>query len=280
MILSAALVLICSGVALLGYLLWQKFPLNAKTLTLSDLVGIAALSVALVSLYVSFETQKQAIKDSEEQQKSLESSRQQLQDVAETLKGQQETLNKNLETSKDLFQLQKEQQAVLTKSLEITKNLYQIQKEERERVLELASRKPQMQVVIGSQEIVEPETSIEVSVDKNNNAVIPLMVKNVGTASLIHPGIHAIATRKDVKLRLEGASFKDAPNGYRSEVGGLRVKDMLTFKSSRSIYESSIYLSNLVSDEAFDIYFSMDGENLEQPFRLMIRVKIKRELAS
>lgn len=268
------------GIAGLAFLLWEKAPIESGSFKLGDLTNLLTILIAVFSLYVAVATYQQSIKDSEEQQKSLESSRAQLEAVVETLEQQHQTLSRNLEASKDLLGIQREQQAVLADSLKTSRALLALQKEERERVHELANRKPQVHVVLGSEEISDPEATFEVNVDKNNNAVIPLMVKNIGTANLLHPGIYAIASRKDVKLRLDGSSFRDAPNTHRSELGGLRVKDMLTFKSSGSIYEASIHLGNLVSDEPFDIHFSMDGENLEQSFRLILHIKIKREVAS
>lgn len=68
--------------------------------------------MASVSRYVAIATYQQSVKDSEEQQKNLEASREQLQAVVETLRRQHGTLAKGLETSKNLFALQKEQQEV------------------------------------------------------------------------------------------------------------------------------------------------------------------------
>lgn len=281
MILITALVLIFSGIALLGYLLWQKFPLDGSTLTLSDLTNIAALSVALVSLYVAFETQKQSIKDSEQQRQSLEASREKLTKVADTLVQQQETLNKNLDTSKDLFALQKEQQSVLSKSLDTTKALYDLQKQERNRAEELANRRPQIRAFIGEQEVLEKTIVLTMPVKGDQNkAVIPLKIKNIGTATLMHPLIMAMVSNKNLSIQLQGATDPEEPEHYKSQLGGNEVLNMFAYQISKKRYNTYLTLKGLgalSSPSDFEVEYSLTAENLGEPFIVFIKVHFTRE---
>lgn len=105
------------SLALFIFLLWEKFPpIQAGSLALGDLVNLltalltmVGLAIALGSFYVAIVAYQKSVKDSEEQQKSLDASREQLQAVVETAKKQQEVLTQNLKTSKALLALQEDQ---------------------------------------------------------------------------------------------------------------------------------------------------------------------------
>ena len=258
------------GLTMLVYLLREKFPnLGNAILTL---VGLA---VASGSLYVSIVTLQKTIEDSKEQQKSLDVSRKLLEAVVETVKNEQEVLTKHLETSRSLLALQKEQQEVFTKSLEISKAQLALQKEERQRVQELANQKPKIQAAIGNQLIVDQTIQITVTVGQNNMAVLPVNVKNIGSAVLLHPFISAFSSRKDISVRLEGG-HSDTAQPHRSQLAG-RVLDILPFRTSQKVYDTSIHLIVPSSVSDFDIDYDLAGDNLEEPFKVLIHVHVKRE---
>lgn len=79
---------------LLAYLLKDSvLPVNWSELKASDLINLGALAigflgafVAIGSLFVAVSQLRQAVKDNEEQQKSLDASRAQLKAVVETVK--------------------------------------------------------------------------------------------------------------------------------------------------------------------------------------------------
>lgn len=274
--------------ALLAYLLsnWIA-PLDWSSLKIGDFanliglgIGLFAALVAIGSLLVTLAQFRQAIKDSEEQQKNLEASRQQLQAVVETLKQQQETLTRGLDTSRDLFALQKEQQSALNKSLETTKSLYQLQKEERERILEMASRSPKVQVVVGDQ-IAEHSIQVSQSVGKDaNHTLIPIVIKNIGTATLRNPIITVEASNKLMGLQLAGAPHPAQPNAFRSRLGGAAILDLLPFGTSELESNSSITVGGLSLFQEtgeVDINYLVTGDNLPRPFKLLIHLRFNKQ---
>jgi hypothetical protein len=273
MLWIVAPVLILSGFGLLAYQLWQNIPLKAGSLAIGDLTNIVAMVVALVSLYVAVATYQQSIKDSEEQQKNLEASRQQLQTVAQTLNQQQEIQAKNLETSKDLFGLQKEQQTVLTESLEITRSLYQLQKDERERVRELASRKPKIQAIINGQIVQGTTAAIELVLKGNDITLIPMAIRNIGSTHLIHPVFTAVASNKKTSIWFEGKGITQPV--HRTQLNF--DLDLLPFEISEATYESSIGLSGPFPELNFEVEYRVAGDNLDRPFKITIHVHLKRE---
>jgi len=172
-----------------------------------------------------------------------------------------------------LFALQKEQQEILAKSLEVSKSLLVLQKEERQRVQELANRKPKIQAAIGGQIIVDQTIQTTVTVGQDNKTVLPIDIKNIGSAALQHPLISAFSSRKDISVRLEGGR-SDTPN--RSQLAG-RVLDILPFRTSQKVYATSIHLTVPSSVSDFDIDYDLTGDNLDEPFKILFHVHVKRE---
>lgn len=172
-----------------------------------------------------------------------------------------------------MFALQKEQQEILTKSLEVSKSLLVLQKEERQRVQELATRKPKIQAAIGDRVIVDQTIQTTVTVGQDNKMVLPITIKNIGSAVLQHPLISAFSSRKDISVHLEGGR-SDTPN--RSQLAG-RVLDILPFRTSQKVYDTSIHLVVPSSVSDFDIGYDLTGDNLDEPFKILIHVHVKRE---
>lgn len=205
----------------------------------------------------------------------------QLEAVVDTSKQQQKTLIANLEVSKSLVQLQKEQQEVLAKSLETTKSLYALQKDERDRTQELASKKPRLLAFVGEQEILEKSITITMAIDEGlNTAEIPLKLRNVGSATLVHPLIIGFISNKQLSIRVGGAPLAAAPNHNRSQLSGANVLNFLPYKTSQKGYSTDLMiggLSALPSVGEFTIEYSVSGENLEEPFTILIKVQFTRK---
>ena len=155
-LLFAGLAILLAGLAILAYLLWRKIPIKGGSLTLSDVINLVALGIALGSSGVAIVTYQQSVKDSEEQQKSLDESRTQLQAVVETAKAQQQVLTQHLETSKTQLSIQQE---VLMR--------------ERER----ASRKPKLYVFIEDKSFSPKKMTTGLAVDKDTRTRLPIRNK-------------------------------------------------------------------------------------------------------
>lgn len=264
--------------------------LDWSQLKVSDLVNLGALAVgffgafiAIASLLVAVSQLRQAVEDGKEQKKSLDSSREQLQAVVESLKSQQHLQSQSLDTSKALLTLQerlvsttKEQQAVLAQSLETSKTLLALQKGERDRLQELANRKPKILALLGDVILEKSRVEIPLTVEKETNrAFLPLLIRNVGTATLQKPTYLAHTKNREGTIWLEG-TISDLKRPFRSEQSGLTVKDLLTFRGSGATYNSGIYIMAPETVSEMDLIFSMTGENLDSPFVIEFHVHLKR----
>jgi hypothetical protein len=72
MLWTIASILTLSGLAVFAYLLWKKTPITAGSFDLGDLTNMATLVVAVFSLYIAVAAYQKSVRDSEEQQKSLD----------------------------------------------------------------------------------------------------------------------------------------------------------------------------------------------------------------
>jgi hypothetical protein len=160
MLWTIASILTLSGLAVFAYLLWKKTPITAGSFDLGDLTNMATLVVAVFSLYIAEAAYQKSVMDSEEQQKSLDASRAQLQAVVDAATKQQEVLSKNLETSKA-------QLALLEKQWE--------------REQERASRKPKLQILIDEHVFDKYEIETDLTVGQNRRAVLLTGIKNIGS---------------------------------------------------------------------------------------------------
>lgn len=113
-----------------------------------------------------------------------------------------------------------------------------------------------------------------------NQAGIELKVKNIGSATLTHPLIMAVSSNNKLSLQLKGANYPAAPNHYRSQLGGNNIFDFLPFRTSKRRYDTSINVGGLSAVPAvvdFDVEYNLSGENLEEPFGVLIHVHFTRE---
>lgn len=264
--------------------------LDWSQLKVSDLVNLGALAIgflgafiAIASFFVAVSQLRQAVKDGEEQTKSLVASREQLQAVVESLKSQQHLQSQSLDTSKALLTLQerlvsttREQQDVLTQSLETSKSLLALQKEERERLQELANRKPKILALLGSEIIEKSKVEVTLTVEKETNrAFLPLRIRNLGTASLQRPSYVAHTPNREGTIWLEG-TYSDVKRPFHTEQSGLNVKGLLTFRGSGATYNSGIFIVAPETVSELDLIFSLTGENLDSPFVIEFHVHLNR----
>lgn len=279
------------SLAIFALLIWQKMPLiQIGSPTFGDLINLSTvlltvigLAVAFGSLWIAIATYQQSVRDSEDQQKNLDASREQLQAVVESLKSQQHLQSQSLDTSRSLLTLQeglvgttKQQQDVLTQSLETSRTLLALQKEERERLQELANRKPKLLALLGDVILEKSKVEIPLTVEKETNrAYLPLRIRNVGTASLQRPSYVAHTPNREGTIWLEG-TISDVKRPFHTEQSGLNVKDLLTFHGSRATYNSGIYIVAPETVSELELIFSMTGENLDSPFVIEFHVHLNR----
>lgn len=284
--LSLLLIFLC----LLAYLLkdpvlaldWSQFKIS-DVIALG--VGLFGLFVAIVSLFVAVSQLQQAGKDAEEQKQALDTSRKQLEAVVESLKKQQEIQNLSLESTKSLVTLQgraiestKQLQEVLAQSLETSKTMLALQEGERKRVLELASRRPKLLLMLSGRETEidkDKKVTAVIDVDKENRAVLALVLKNIGLAPLLKPVHIAIASPQEISIFFEGAQ-PDSKKRYHSQLSGLPVLDILPFSTSNNIYNIPINFVVPPAVSEFDLKYNLSGDNLDSPFQATIRVQLKR----
>lgn len=288
------IILLCLPIIFLSLLIFllkdSVLSLDWSQLKVSDLVNLGALGIgffgafiAIASLLVAVSQLRQAVEDGKEQKKSLDASREQLQAVVESLKNQQHLQSQSLDTFKTLLTLQerlvsttKEQQNVLSQSLETSKTLLTLQTEERERLQELANRKPKILALIGNVVIETAKVEVPLTVDKENNrAYLPLLIRNIGTASLQKPRYVAHTSNKEGTIWFEN-TVSDGKRPFYTEQSGLNVIDLLTFRGSGSTYNSGIYIVAPEKVSELDLIFSMTGENLESPFVIEFHVHLNR----
>ena len=250
------------GLTMLAYLLREKFPNLGNTIL--TLVGLA---VAFGSLYVSIVTLQKTIEDSKEQQKSLDASRKLLEAVVETVKNEQEVLTKHLETSRSLLALQKEQLEVFAKSLEISKAQLTLQKEERQRLQELANRKPRLQILVDGKVSDKDKIDMTVVLGKDNRGILEISFINSGNAPVEKPIIIAIASKKEISVVMEGTR-PDSRQPYRSQAGAPGVPDFLP----KDAFTAVVHLTVPVSISDFDLVFYVGGHGLENRFSTVIHV--------
>lgn len=239
-------------------------------------IGLFGAFIAISSFFIAVAQFRQAIKDGEEQRQSLDSSRKQLEAVVDSLTNQQEVLIKGLETSKSLFALQKEQQEVLTRSLEVSRALLTLQKEERQRVQELANRKPKVQILIGDHTPDKGMIETVLTVGQDNKGQLPIAIKNIGSAILLKPVLMVVASRQDISIRFDGVPL-NSKKPSQTQVSAPRLLDFLPYATSASLYDSSIQVTVPPSVSDFHIDYTVTGENLEPRFNALMHVVVKRD---
>jgi hypothetical protein len=268
---------------LLAYLLKDSvLSFNWPQLKTGDLINLGALAigffgafVAIGSLFVAVSQLQQAVRDGEEQRKSLDASREQLQAVVEAVKSQQEVLAKNLETSKAVLTLQKEQQTVLAKSLEISTALLALQEQQWKREQERANRKPKLAFLIGDKEASNGSIETSIHVGQDNRAILITILKNVGSDLLRRPMRVATASKEDISIRFDHVQI-DSSHPYSTQYGGGEVYDILPFSTSENTYSSKIHFIIPPNISGFDLTYIVTGDNLDAPFQVLIHIQVDR----
>jgi hypothetical protein len=117
---------------------------------------------------------------------------------------------------------------------------------------------------------------ITLPVDKETNrAFLPLSIRNVGAASLQRPSYVARTQSREGTIWFEG-TFSNVKRPFHTEISGLNVKDILTFRGSGADYNSGIFISAPESVSELDIIFSLTGENLDSPFVIEFHIHLSR----
>lgn len=248
---------------------WANLKLSDWINIVLLVIGLLGLGIAIKSLFVAVSQLQQATKDGEEQRQSLDASRKQLEAVVQSLTNQQEVLTKNLETSRSVLALQKEQQEVLTKSLEVSKALLVLQKEERQRVQELANRKPRLQLLVDGNVWDKDKLDRTVVLGKDNSGILEIGFINSGNAALEKPVFIANALKKEILVWMTRLDY-DHPN--RSQVSGPAVPDILP----KGIFSPTVDLTVPLSISDFDLAFHVTGSGLDNPFSPVIHVLVQR----
>lgn len=240
-----ACIFVVLGLTMLVYLLREKLPNLGNTI-----LTLFSLAVAIGSLYVAIATYQKAIKDSEEQQKSLNASREQLQAMVETAKQEQEIFTQHLQTSKAQLALQQE--------------LY---RQEAERT----SRKPRLAVFIEDTSFNKEKMTSGLAIDKDKRTRLPLRIRNIGSSSLHKPIFLAVTSRKEVGIWFNGVQ-PNQNEPFRSQLAGSTVLDLLPYSKSKQNWEADLFVGVPSGTTSFDITLDIIAENLDTPFHAVFHI--------
>jgi len=256
-------------VAVFAYLVWRKTQNKVGSFGIGDLTNIATLVVALFSLYVAVAAYQKSVKDSEEQQKSLDASREQLQAVVDAATKQQEILSRNLETSKA-------QQELLSKSLEISKSQLGLVKEQRKEEQERQARKPiaeiHLQTTTGSKPLDDleklPEIDFPLEQSKRWGQIV-FVVLNKGKVEIIRPVVKIVSSQDKVSVDNDGVGLLRAQGRLRDptihndiQFSGPGVIDIEPAEVAGGGYRFTVDITVPDSITAFDLTFLIHGNNL------------------
>ncbi|MEK7791672.1 MAG: hypothetical protein AAB306_00820 [Pseudomonadota bacterium] len=257
--------------AIFAYLLWRKTQNKVGSFGIGDLTNIATLVVAVFSLYVAVAAYQKSVKDSEEQQKSLDASREQLQAVVDAATKQQEILSRNLETSKA-------QQELLSKNLEISKSQLSLVKEQRKEEQERQARKPIAEITLQTPagpkplDDLEKLPEIDFPLEKGRKwEKVVFRVLNKGKAEIIRPVVKIFSSQDKVSVdeggyghfRAEGR-LRDATLRNEIQFSGLSVNDIepAEIAGGGSLFTVDITVPDSIN--AFDLTFLIHGKNLSR----------------
>jgi hypothetical protein len=271
MLWTIANVLTLFVLAVFAYLLWRKTQNKVGSFGIGDLTNMATLVVAIFSLYVAVAAYQKSVKDSEEQQKSLDASREQLQAVVNAATKQQEILSRNLETSKA-------QQELLSKNLEISKSQLGLVKEQRKEEQERQARKPiaeiNLQTTTGPKPLDDleklPEIDFPLEQGKRWGKVV-FLVLNKGKVEIIRPVVKIFSSQDKVSVDNDGIGHLRAEGRLRDptihneiQFSGPDVNDIETAEVVGGGYRFTVDITVLDSINAFDLTFLIHGKNLSR----------------
>lgn len=287
MISTLASILILSGLALLAYQYWEKTPIKLGSLDLGDLTNISTLLVAIFSLIVANAAYQKSIKDSEEQQKSLDASRVQLQAVIDAAAKQQETLRQNLETSKaqqvllsKSLETSKHQQEIQHKSLETSKAQLSVLEEQQKREAERLARKPiaeiSLQTSVGPNRLDDLGmlSEIEFRLEESKKwSRLSFLVLNKGTAEISKPIVRIVAFPNTAFIDRADKRLGERADHNTLQFSGPDIIDIEPEEVTGGAVKYMVDITVPDSINGFDLNFSITGKNLprkEHTFHLKI----------
>lgn len=285
MLWTIASILTLSGLAVFAYLLWKKAPITAGSFDLGDLTNMTTLVIAMFSLYVAVAAYQKSVKDSEEQQKSLDASRAQLQAVVDAATTQQEILKTNLETSKaqqellsKSLEISKVQQELQTKNLETSKAQLSVLEEQQKRELERQARKPiveiSLQTATGAKLLDDleklPEIDFPLEQGKKWEKVV-FLVLNKGNVEIIRPTVKIFSSQDKVSIDNDGVGHLRAGGRLRDptihndiQFSGPDVNDIETTDVAGGGYRFTVDITVPDSINTFDLTVLIHGKNLSR----------------
>lgn len=262
---------------LLTYLVKDSvLSLNWTNLKPTDLINLVALAIgflgafmAIASFIVAISQLQQAIKDGEEQRKSLDASRAQLQAVVDAATKQQELLSSNLETSRA-------QQKILSKNLEISTAQFSLLEEQRKSEQERQSRRPIAEVSLltttGPKPLDDLEKLPELDFPLEQGkrwAKIVFIVLNKGKVEIIRPTVKIVSSQDKVAIDNDGTGPLRAEGRLRDptihndiQFSGPNVNDIETTEVAGGGYRFTVDITAPDSINAFDLTFLIHGKNL------------------
>ncbi len=257
--------------AVFAYLLWRKTQNKVGSFGIGDLTNMATLVVAIFSLFVAVAAYQKSVEDNEEQQKSLDASREQLQAVVDAATKQQEILSRNLETSKA-------QQELLSKNLEISKSQLDLVKAQRKEEQERQARKPiaeiNLQTTTGPKPLDDleklPEIDFPLEQGKRWGKVV-FLVLNKGKVEIIRPVVKIFSSQDKVSVENDGVGLLRAQGRLRDptihndiQFSGPDVNDIETAEVAGGGYRFTVDITLPDSINAFDLTFLIHGKNLSR----------------
>lgn len=271
---------------LLVFLLIDSLPpVNWSELKAGDVINLIALVigslgafVAIGSLFVAVTQLEQATKDSEEQRKFLDASRNQLQAVIDVATAQQEILKRNLAISQAQQELlsksletSKVQQKIQAQSLDTSKAQLGLLEEQRKREEERQARKPVAEIALKTSggprpiTVFEKEPPIEFPLEKNKNwGRVIFLVSNTGNVEISRPIVRVFATPN--KVFVDNADFRIGEradhNAY--QFSGPNIVDIAPLEIAGTPFSFTVDITVPDSINAFDLTFSIQGNNLKR----------------
>jgi len=217
----------------------------------ASIVNVATLIVAVSALWVAFKAYDAGEQSSKEVIESLERSRQALQSAVDLSVKQQRLLDDSLKISREHFELVEKQW-----------------QQEQERM----SRRPQVEVYLGS--ILLKEQPITIQLSNAKSKVFSFRVKNTADAPVRKPTIMIVATPESVFIE-RGKFGRPRPNRNVLQFSGPNVNDILQFDISQVFYTFSAWIRVPENVDEFDIRFQIYGENLPKQVR-RLHVNVRR----
>lgn len=280
------------SLALFTFLLWEKLPpVQTSSLALGDLVNVLTalltligLAIAIGSFYVATAAYQKSVRDSEEQQKSLDASRLQLQAVVDAAAKQQELLSQNLETSKaqqilltQSLETSKQQQAIQHKNLETSKAQLGLLEEQQKREAERLARKPIAEVSLitsAGPMLLDDLREIEFHLEKNKKwRRLSFTVLNKGGAEISRPIVRIVASPETIFIDRAEVRIAERADHNTLQFSGPNIIDIEPEAVTGGPVGYSVDITVPDSIDGFDLNFSITGKNLprkEHTFHLKV----------